>query len=91
MEYAANIAMTLPELVLALGAIALMLVSAWGGDTSTRAVSIASVFVLVGAGIVTILVMAVAILVPSGRAAVAAARRTVTDGAPAGEPLVTTE
>ncbi len=51
MEYAANIAMTLPELVLALGAIALMLVSAWAGDTSTRAVSIASVFVLVGAGI----------------------------------------
>jgi NADH-quinone oxidoreductase subunit N len=51
MEYAANIAMTLPELVLALGAIALMLVSAWGGDKSTRAVSIASVFVLVGAGI----------------------------------------
>jgi NADH-quinone oxidoreductase subunit N len=43
--------MTLPELVLALGAIALMLVSAWGGDKSTRAVSIASVFVLVGAGI----------------------------------------
>ncbi|BCA61756.1 NADH-quinone oxidoreductase subunit N [Sphingomonas sp. HMP9] len=51
MNYAANIAMTLPELVLALGAIALMLVSAWGGDKSTRAVSIASVFVLVGAGI----------------------------------------
>ena len=51
MDYAANIAMTLPELVLALGAIALMLVSAWGGDKSTRAVSIASVFVLAGAGI----------------------------------------
>jgi len=51
MDYAANIVMTLPELVLALGAIALMLVSAWGGDTSTRVVSIASVFVLVGAGI----------------------------------------
>ncbi len=51
MDYVANIAMTLPELVLALGAIALMLVSAWGGDKSTRAVSIASVFVLVGAGI----------------------------------------
>lgn len=51
MTYAANIAMTLPELVLALGAIALMLVSAWGGDKSTRAVSIASVFVLVGAAI----------------------------------------
>lgn len=51
MDYAANIAMTLPELVLALGAIALMLVSAWGGDKSTRAVSIAAVFVLAGAGI----------------------------------------
>ena len=51
MDYAANIAMTLPELVLALGAIALMLVSAWGGDKSTRSVSIAAVFVLVGAGI----------------------------------------
>ena len=51
MDYAANLAMTLPELVLALGAIALMLVSAWGGQGSTRAVSIASVFVLAGAGI----------------------------------------
>ena len=54
MDYAANIAMTLPELVLALGAIALMLVSAWGGDKSTRSVSIAAVFVLVGAGIALI-------------------------------------
>ncbi|HEX8554748.1 MAG TPA: NADH-quinone oxidoreductase subunit NuoN [Sphingomonas sp.] len=49
MDYAANLAMVLPELVLSLGAIALMLVSAWGGAQSTRAVSIASVFVLVGA------------------------------------------
>ena len=51
MDYAANLAMTLPEVVLSLGAIALMLVSAWGGQGSTRAVSIASVFVLAGAGI----------------------------------------
>jgi NADH-quinone oxidoreductase subunit N len=43
--------MTLPELVLALGAIALMLVAAWGGEKATRAISIAAVFVLVGAGI----------------------------------------
>ncbi|MBB4155218.1 NADH-quinone oxidoreductase subunit N [Sphingomonas jinjuensis] len=49
MSYAANLAMTLPELVLGLGAIALMLVAAWGGQQSTRAVSIASVFVLAGA------------------------------------------
>ena len=51
MEYAAQIAMTLPEVVLGLGAIALMLVAAWGGTSSTRAVSWASVAVLAGAGI----------------------------------------
>ena len=51
MSYAANLAMTLPELVLSLGAIALMLVAAWGGQESTRGVSIASVAVLVGAGV----------------------------------------
>jgi len=49
MYYAANMAMVLPELVLGLGAIALMMVSAWGGAASTRAVSVASVFVLAGA------------------------------------------
>ncbi|MDN4631741.1 NADH-quinone oxidoreductase subunit NuoN [Sphingomonas sp. PsM26] len=41
--------MVLPEAILALGAIALMLVSAWGGQASTRMVSIAAVAVLVGA------------------------------------------
>ncbi len=51
MGYAANIAMTLPEVVLSLGAIALMLVSAWGGETSTRAVSWTAIAVLAGAGI----------------------------------------
>jgi NADH-quinone oxidoreductase subunit N len=47
----ASLLMTLPELVLAAGAIALMLVSAWGGQGSTRLVSWASVAVLVGAGV----------------------------------------
>ena len=51
MNYAANLAMTLPELILSLGSIALMLVAAWGGQQSTRFISIASVFVLAGAGI----------------------------------------
>jgi len=46
-----NLILTLPEIVLTLGAIVLMLVSAWGGQASTRVVSIASIFVLVGAGI----------------------------------------
>ncbi|MFK3889034.1 NADH-quinone oxidoreductase subunit NuoN [Sphingomonas sp. NPDC079357] len=49
MDYAANLAMTLPELVLAVGAIALMLVAAWGGPASTKAVSWVSVVVLGGA------------------------------------------
>ena len=51
MSYAANLAMTLPELVLGVGAIVLMLVSAWGGPGSTRLVSWASVAILAGAGI----------------------------------------
>ncbi|MDE0877934.1 MAG: NADH-quinone oxidoreductase subunit NuoN [Sphingomonas bacterium] len=54
MSYAANLAMTLPEIVLGLGAIALMLVAAWGGPSSTRAISWASVAVLLGAGLALI-------------------------------------
>jgi len=54
MSYAANLAMTLPEVVLALGAIALMLVAAWGGPSSTKAISWAAVAVLAGAGIALI-------------------------------------
>ena len=50
-DMTANYLMVLPEEVLSIGAILLMLVAAWGGAASTRAVSIASVFVLVGAGI----------------------------------------
>ena len=48
---ASNFMAVLPEEVLSIGAIALMLVAAWGGAAATRAVSIAAVFVLVGAGI----------------------------------------
>jgi len=51
MDYAANLAMTLPELVLGIGAVALMLVAAWGGSGSTRAVSWAAVAILLGAGV----------------------------------------
>jgi NADH-quinone oxidoreductase subunit N len=49
MDYASQVAMTLPEIVLALGALALMLVAAWGGPSSTRAVSWTAVAVLAGA------------------------------------------
>jgi NADH-quinone oxidoreductase subunit N len=49
MNFAAQLAMTLPEVVLGLGAIALMLVAAWGGPRSTQAVSWTAVAVLAGA------------------------------------------
>ncbi len=49
MSLAADFMMTLPEEVLSTGALLLMLVSAWGGQKSTRAVSWASVAVLAGA------------------------------------------
>ena len=51
MNFAAQLAMTLPEVVLAVGAIVLMLVAAWGGPRSTGAVSWTAVAVLAGAGI----------------------------------------
>ncbi|MFC3581240.1 NADH-quinone oxidoreductase subunit NuoN [Sphingomonas hylomeconis] len=54
MSTSANLLMTLPEIVLAVGALALMLVSAWGGQAVTRAVSWVSVAVLIGAGIALI-------------------------------------
>jgi NADH-quinone oxidoreductase subunit N len=49
MDYAANLAMTLPEVILGAGAIVLMLVSAWGGPASTRLVSWTAVAILGGA------------------------------------------
>ena len=51
MSYSMQLLMALPELVLAVGAILLMLVAAWGGQASTRLVSWVSVAVLLGAGI----------------------------------------
>ena len=51
MGYSAQLAMTLPEVILALGAIVLMLASAWGGPASTRAISWTAVAILAGAGI----------------------------------------
>ena len=51
MSYSMQLMMVLPELVLAGGAILLMLVAAWGGQASTRLVSWASIAVLIGAGI----------------------------------------
>ncbi|GAA0311086.1 NADH-quinone oxidoreductase subunit NuoN [Sphingomonas oligophenolica] len=47
----ASLLMTLPEDVLALGALILMLVAAWGGQASTKAVSWTAVAVLAGATI----------------------------------------
>ncbi|QNE30610.1 NADH-quinone oxidoreductase subunit NuoN [Sphingomonas sp. NBWT7] len=49
MDYASQVAMTLPEVVLALGALALMMVSAWAPATATRAISWTAVAVLGGA------------------------------------------
>ena len=51
MDWIASLQATLPELVLSVGALALMLVAAWGGQASTRAVSWTAVAVLAGAGI----------------------------------------
>lgn len=49
MSYSLQLAMTLPEIILGLGAILLMLVAAWGGQGSSRSVSYAAVAILVGA------------------------------------------
>ena len=54
MDYAANLAMTLPEVVLGLGSIALMLVAAWVPAHATRWVSWTAVAILGGAGIALI-------------------------------------
>ena len=51
MVWAHALQATLPEVLLSIGAIALMLVSAWGGQAATRAVSWTAVAVLLAAGI----------------------------------------
>ena len=54
MNYATDLAMTLPEIVLSLSALALMMVSAWGGQGIARAVAWTSIAVLIGASIALI-------------------------------------
>ncbi len=44
-----SIALTLPELILSVGAVILMLVAAWGGDGASRLISWAAVALLIGA------------------------------------------
>ena len=51
MDYAAQLSMVLPELVLSLGGLALLMVAAWGGPAVSRGVSWVSVAVLIGAGV----------------------------------------
>ena len=51
MDYAAQLSMILPEIVLSLGGLALLMVAAWGGQAVTRAISWVSVAVLIGGGI----------------------------------------
>ena len=54
MDYAANLVMTLPELVLSLGALVLMMAAAWGGQAAARAISWTAVAVIAGAAIALI-------------------------------------
>ncbi len=51
MSLADSMLLSLPEIVLALGGLALLMVAAWGGQRSTRAVSWTAVAVLIGATI----------------------------------------
>lgn len=50
----ASLLLTLPELILSVGAIILMLVSAWGSERTTSLISIAAVSLVVAAGAVTV-------------------------------------
>ena len=54
MDYAANLLMTLPEVVLSIGALVLMMVAAWGGQASARAISWTAIAVIAGAMIALI-------------------------------------
>lgn len=49
MDYAQNLLVTLPEVILGVGAIALMMAAAFAGDKATRAIGWAAVLLLVGA------------------------------------------
>ncbi len=62
MSYFASFALSLPEIILSFGAIALMLAAAWAGDKSSKAISWLSVLLLA--------VASAALLGPSGSAGV---------------------
>ncbi|MBY8822955.1 NADH-quinone oxidoreductase subunit NuoN [Sphingomonas colocasiae] len=51
MDYAQSVLMALPEVIITLGALALLLVAAYAGDKATRAVSWLAVLVLAGASV----------------------------------------
>jgi NADH-quinone oxidoreductase subunit N len=51
MSYVESLTLTLPELVLTIGALVLLLVAGWAGDKATRAISWASVLLLFVAGL----------------------------------------
>jgi NADH-quinone oxidoreductase subunit N len=51
MNLATNLLLTLPEIILSLGALVLLLAAAWGGQAATRLISWTAVAVLAGAGI----------------------------------------
>ena len=50
----ASLLLTLPELILTVGALALMLWAAWGGERATRGISVAAVALIAAAGAVVI-------------------------------------
>src|SRR3954467_1986287 len=54
MDYAQNLLIALPEEILGLGAIVLMMVAAYAGDRSTRAISWISVLLLIAALVVSL-------------------------------------
>ena len=51
MSYFASFALSVPEIILSFGATALMLVAAWGGDKSAKAIGWLSVLLLAAAGL----------------------------------------
>ena len=63
MTYATSLMMTLPELILSIGALVLMLVAAWAGDKATQAISWAAVALFAAA--------ALALLGPAGHGGIA--------------------
>ena len=53
MDLVPSLGMIIPEEILSIGGLVLLLVAAWAGDKSSRAISIAAVAVLVGAAAFT--------------------------------------